>query len=106
MKNNVEQSIRDLENMLRDFKRAKAEGKTTNSNEVRAKSILEIEEITQKLESYIQSKPELLEQITGTKIDLARKVEWNEVVRPAHFEEDLAAEIEKLKKHQPSKKAK
>ena len=97
-KQKFEQSISDLENILRDFKEAKARGKATNSNEERVQSISDIEGITQRLETYIRNNDELLEEITGSKIELARDVEWNDVVRPAHFEEDLSGEIDKLKK--------
>lgn len=72
-------------------------GKETNSNKERARSISEIEEIVKKLEDYMRSNEELLQQITGRDIELAREVDWNDVVRPSHFEEDLEAEISKLK---------
>lgn len=97
-KKDLEQSILYLENILEDFREATARGKATNTNEERAQSISDIEEITRRLETYIQNNPELLEQITGTKIELARSIQWSDVVRPAHFEEDLTAEIGKLKK--------
>lgn len=96
-KKKLEQSISWLEDLLRDFKAAKKRGKETNSNEERAQSISDIEGITQRLETYIRNNDELLEEITGTKIELARDIEWNDVVRPAHFEEDLDSEINKLK---------
>ncbi|WP_029035603.1 hypothetical protein [Salinimicrobium terrae] len=101
-KTKLNQSINWLENLLEDFKEAKARGKETNSNQVRAESISDIEEITQRLENYIRSNEELLEQITGTEIELARKISWNDVVRPSHFEEDLRKEIINLKKKAPS----
>lgn len=96
-KKNLQQYISQLEKLLQEFREAKAMGKETNSNKERARSISEIEEIVKKLEDYMRSNEELLQQITGTDIELARKVEWNDVVRPSHFEEDLEAEINKLK---------
>lgn len=99
MKNtDLKQAIEYLEDLLTDFKEAKAKGKETNSNKERAESIAEIEEITQRLETYIRNNEDLLEEITGTEIELARNVAWNDVVRPAHFEEDLEKEINNLKK--------
>ena len=97
-KKKMDQAISWLEDLLHDFQEAKARGKETNSNEVRAKSISDIEEITEKLETYMRNNDEVLEEITGTKIEVARDIEWNDVVRPAHFEDDLKSEIEKLKK--------
>ena len=96
-KNELEQAISILEDILEDFRQAKVRGKSTNTNEERARSISDIKEITRRLETYIRNKPELLEEITGTKIELARSIEWNDVVRPSHFEEDLSTEIDKLK---------
>ena len=96
-KKDLEKSVSNLTNILEDFREAKARGKATNSNEERAQSISDIKEITRRLETYVQNNPELLEQITGTKIEIARNIEWNDVVRPAHFEEDLSTEIDKLK---------
>lgn len=87
-----------LENLLRDFREATEKGKKTNSNEERAKSISEIEEITRRLETYIRNNEDLLEIITGSRIELAREVDWNDVVRPAHFEEDLQESISTLRK--------
>ena len=62
-----------LENLLRDFREATEKGKKTNSNEERAKSISEIEEITRRLETYIRNNEDLLEIITGSRIELARE---------------------------------
>lgn len=87
-----------LENLLKDFRQAKKRGKETNDNQVRAQSISDIEEITRRLESYIRNNEELLEVITGTEIDLARNIDWNDVVRPDHFEEDLQEAIKTLRK--------
>ncbi len=97
-KKELEQAVDYLEGVLRDFREARARGKATNSNEERAQSISDIEEITQRLETYFKNKPELLEQITGTKIEVAKDIGWNDVVRPDHFEEDLQEEINKFKK--------
>ncbi|MDT0688790.1 hypothetical protein RM549_03285 [Salegentibacter sp. F188] len=97
-KNEIEQATVWLENLLDEFKKTRAMGKKTNSNEERAQSIAEIKEITQRLEAYIRNNEKLLEEIAGTEIELARNISWNEVVRPAHFEEDLTKEIDKLKK--------
>lgn len=97
-KRRLENGIKYLEKLLSDFREAKARGKETNSNEERAKSISDIEEITQKLETYMRNNKELLEQIAGSEIEVAQEIEWNDVVRPAHFEEDIEKEINKLKK--------
>lgn len=96
----IENHINWLENLLKEFQKVKKKGKETNSNEERAQSINDIEEITRKLEVYIRNNEDLLELMTGTEIELAREVDWNDVVRPAHFEEDLEEEIKKLKKKQ------
>jgi hypothetical protein len=97
-KDHKEQSVAWLEDLLADFQDAKSRGKKTNSNEERVRSIAEIKEVTEKLETYVRNDEELLKEITGIEIELAREVEWNDIVRPTHFEEDLRTEIEKLKK--------
>lgn len=94
----LEDTIAWLENLLREFREAKREGKETNSNEVRAESISKIEETTRRLESYMRNNNELLERISGKDIDVATKIDWDDVVRPAHFEEDLQEMIKNLKK--------
>lgn len=94
----LEGSIAWLENLLREFEEAKRKGKETNSNEVRAKSISEIEQITRRLEDYIRNNEDLMELITGKKIAVATEIDWDDVVRPAHFEEDLRGMINRLKK--------
>ena len=86
-----------LKGLLQDFKEATKRGKETNKNEVRAQSISDIEEITARLEVYIRNNENLLKLITGTEIEQAREIDWNDVVRPAYFEEDLQEEIRKLK---------
>lgn len=86
-----------LENMLKEFKEAKEKGKQTNENDVRARSIEKIEDITERLEQYIRNNEDLLQQISGREIDISTKVNWNDIVRPQHFEEDLEEEIKKLK---------
>lgn len=93
----LDRHIEWLENLLQEFEEAKKQGKETNSNEERVKSIERIEEVTQRLETYIQNNEDLLEVISGSKIEIAREIEWNEVVRPQHFAEDLQEEIKKLK---------
>lgn len=98
MKNKeLEGHIAWLEGLLQSFKEAKKRGKETNKNEVRAQSISDIEEITERLEVYIRNNESLLKLITGTEIEQAREIDWNDVVRPAHFEEDLQEEIRKLR---------
>lgn len=97
-KQEIKEAISRLEDLLKDFREAKAKGKETNSNEVRARSITDIEEITQRLEAYMRHNEELLQLINGKEITLTREIEWNDVVRPSHFEEDLETEIAKLKK--------
>lgn len=97
-KQDLKEAISWLEDLLKDFQKAKAMGKKTNDNKERAQSIADIEEITERLETYIRNNEELLEQITGTKIEVAREVDWSDIVRPSHFEEDLQGEINKLKK--------
>lgn len=97
-KKDIKEAVAWLEDLLKDFQKAKTIGKKTNDNAERAQSIADIEEIIERLETYIRNNEELLEQITGTKIEVAREVDWNDVVRPAHFEEDLQGEITKLKK--------
>ena len=87
-----------LESLLQNFRATTTKGKATNSNEVRAQSISEIEEITRRLETYIRNNEELLQGITRSKIELAREMDWNDVVRPTHFEEDLQEIISDLKK--------
>lgn len=94
----LEDSIAWLENLLREFQEATKKGKETNSNEVRAKSISDIEEITRRLEGYIRNNNDLLELITGKELDVATKIDWDDVVRPTHFEEDLRGIIKQLKK--------
>lgn len=96
-KQEIEEAISRLEDLLEDFQIAKAKGKETNSNEVRAQSIKDIEEVTKRLETYMRHNEELLELISGEHITLAGEIEWNDIVRPSHFEEDLEAEIAKLK---------
>lgn len=97
-KKKLESGIARLEDILKDFREAKTMGKETNSNKERAQSISEIEDITRQLETYIRNNDELLEQITGSKIELTGNIDWNDIVRPEHFEEDLEGEIIKLKK--------
>ena len=87
-----------MENLLGDFREAKERGKETNSNEERVQSISDTEEITQRLETYIRNNEELLEEISGARVDRADEIDWDDIVRPKHFEEDLVAEINKLKK--------
>ncbi|GHA27700.1 hypothetical protein GCM10007103_06410 [Salinimicrobium marinum] len=86
-----------LKNLLQNFQETTKKGKETNSNEERARAISEIEEITGKLETYIRNNEDLLEVITGSSIELAREVNWNDVVRPTHFEEDLQEMLSTLK---------
>ncbi len=38
-----------------------------------------------------------MEIIAGTNVEITSGIEWNEIVRPDHFEEDLQEEINKLK---------
>lgn len=94
----LEQAVAKMENLLREFREAKTRGKETNSNEERVQSISDIKEITQRLETYIRSNDELLEEISGIKVDRPGEIDWDDIVRPKHFEEDLAGEIDKLKK--------
>lgn len=89
--------IASLEKMLQKFREAKERGKETNTNEVRAQSIQDIEEITKKLEVYIRNNPELLQLIAGTENEPDIKISWDDIVRPEHFEKDLQEEIRKLK---------
>lgn len=88
-----------LENLLKDFQEVKNRGKETNSNDERAKSIADIEKITEKLETYIRNNNELLEILSPSKIEVAREIEWDDIVRPAHFEEDLEEIIETVRNH-------
>ncbi|UJH90980.1 hypothetical protein LZ575_20240 [Antarcticibacterium sp. 1MA-6-2] len=97
-KKKIENAVNWLEALLKDFQKAKAMGKKTNDNAERAQSITDIEEITEKLETYIRNNEGLLEQLTGTNIEVVGEIDWNDVVRPSHFEEDLQGEIDKLKK--------
>ena len=97
-KKKLQQHISHLEKLLQNFREVKARGKETNSNKERARSISEIEELVQNLEDYMRNNEELLQQMTGKEIELAREVDWNDVIRPSNFEEDLKAEISKLKK--------
>lgn len=97
-KKEKEAHISWLENLLEDFREARKRGKDTNSNKERAQSISDIEEITGRLETYMRNNEDLLEHITGTDIELARNIDWNDVVRPTHFEEDLQEAINTLKK--------
>lgn len=86
-----------LERLLQNFLAARKRGKETNDNKERARSIAEIQKITSSLEQYIQNDEDLLKQITGSEIELARAVDWDDVVRPTHFEEDLRNIIQKLR---------
>lgn len=96
-KEQLQQAIIQMEEFLRNFKEAKEKGQETNSNHERAQSISEIEEITGKLETFFQNNKELLKLIAGKDVNLSREIKWSDIVRPAHFEEDLQAEINKLK---------
>ena len=96
-KKEIEQAVTWLEKLLLDFREAKTRGKETNSNEERVESINDIEKITRKLETYLHNHPPLLEEISGTKVDRIEDVDWDDIVRPKHFEEDLVLEINKLK---------
>lgn len=94
----LEEHISRLEDLLKDFQEAKTKGKNTNENEERAQAIAEIEGITRRLEEYMQSNDELLSVISGSNVDPSTEIEWNNIVRPAHFEEDLKGVIDRLKK--------
>ena len=86
-----------LENLLQNFLEIRKRGKETNDNKERARSISDIQEVTSRLQDYIRNDEDLLKHITGTQIELARAVDWDDVVRPTHFEEDLRSIIGKLK---------